>query len=139
MYLTKERQPRDIISVDMNTWKIIDRFDIPQNESNDFSDAKYENGHLYILERNGNYISKINIDSKEVVEKYHYKHVASHPEGKLFEPSKYGMAEALLLLDDEIWIGLDNNGLFVSQFAKETYQLKGNEPIILKFKRPKGF
>lgn len=139
MYIVKERQPRNIISVDMNTWTITDQFDIPQTESNDFSDTKYQNGHLYLLERNGNYITKLNLATKQVVQKYHYKHIASHPNGKLFEPEKYGMAEALLLLKDEIWIGLDNNGLEVSDHAKKTYGLSGNTPVILKFERPKGF
>ena len=139
MYLTKERQPRDIITVDMKSWKILDQFDIPQTESNDFSDAKFENGHLYLLERNGNFITKIHAATKQVVEKFHYKHIASHPNGKLYEPEKYGMAEALLLLENEIWIGLDNNGLEVSSHAKETFKMSGRSPVILKFERPKGF
>ncbi|WP_422360246.1 SdiA-regulated domain-containing protein [Reichenbachiella sp.] len=139
MYLVKERQPRNIISVDMNSWKILEQFDIPQQDSNDFSDAKFQNGFLYLLERNGNYITKVDVLKKEVVEKYHYKHIASHPDGKLYTNEKYGMAEALLLLDDEIWVGLDNNGHMASEHAKKTYQMKGNAPVILKFKRPKGF
>ncbi|SMD33043.1 SdiA-regulated [Reichenbachiella faecimaris] len=139
MYLVKERQPRNIITVAMNTWKIIDQFDIPQTESNDFSDAKFENEHLYLLERNGNYVTKVNATTKKVVQKYHYKHVASHSNGKLYEPEKYGMAEALLLLENEIWIGLDNNGLGASHHAENMYQMKGTAPAILKFERPKGF
>ncbi|MEP2024872.1 MAG: SdiA-regulated domain-containing protein [Reichenbachiella sp.] len=139
MYLVKERQPRNIIAVDMNNWKIVDQFDIPQTESNDFSDAKFENGHLYMLERNGNYVTKVNTTTKQVVQKFHYKHVASHANGKLYEPEKYGMAEALLLHENEIWIGLDNNGLDASDHAKSTYQMKGNAPVILKFSRPKDF
>lgn len=139
MYLVKERQPRNIISVDMNKWKILEQFDIPQEESNDFSDVKFQNGFLYLLERNGNYVTKVDVAKKEVIQKYHYKHIASHPNGKLYIDEKYGMAEALLLLDDEIWIGLDNNGHEVSDHAKKTYQMKGNSPVILKFKRPKGF
>ncbi|WP_420582863.1 SdiA-regulated domain-containing protein [Reichenbachiella sp.] len=139
MYLVKERQPRNIISVDMKNWKIIEQFDIPQQDSNDFSDAKFQNGYLYLLERNGNYITKVDVIKKEVIEKYHYQHVASHPNGKLYAREKYGMAEALLLFDKEIWIGLDNNGHEVSDHAKKTYQMKGNTPVILKFKRPEGF
>lgn len=139
MYLVKERQPRNIISVDMTNWKILEQFDIPQEDSNDFSDAKFQNGFLYLLERNGNYITKVDVLKKEVVEKYHYKHVASHPDGKLYANEKYGMAEALLLMENEIWIGLDNNGHPVSDYAIKTYLMEGNAPVILKFKRPKGF
>ncbi|MEO9964637.1 MAG: SdiA-regulated domain-containing protein [Reichenbachiella sp.] len=139
MYLTKERQPRIIIAVDMKSWKIQDQFNIPQTESNDFADAKFENGYLYLLERNGNYITKINPTTKEVITKYHYRHIASHPDGKLYEPEKYGMAEALLLTEQEIWVGLDNNGLEVSNHARKVYQLKSKEPVLLKFERPENF
>lgn len=139
MYLTKERQPRFILAVDMTNWMIKEQYDIPQTESNDFSDAKFQKGHLYLLERNGNYITKINPKTKEVVSKYHYRHVASHPKGKLYEPGKYGMAEALLLTDNEIWVGMDNNGLDVSNYAQEAFKLKAKAPAILKFERPKGF
>lgn len=139
MYLTKEREPRIIVTVDMKTWKIKELFDIPQTESNDFADAKFQNGYLYLLERNGNFVTKVNPYTKAVVSKYHYKHIASHPAGKLYEPEKYGMAEALLLTENEIWIGIDNNGLNVSSHAEKTYQMKANAPAILKFERPKGF
>lgn len=139
MYLVKERQPRNIVVVDMERWEILDQFDIPQTESNDFADAKYQDGHLYLLERNGNYVTKVNVETKTVVEKYHYRHITSHPNGKLYAPEKYGMAEALLLTKDEIWIGLDNNGLEVTDHARDTYQLSGHTPVIIKFERPAGF
>ncbi|MEP3389621.1 MAG: SdiA-regulated domain-containing protein [Reichenbachiella sp.] len=139
MYLVKERQPRNIIRVDMKNWQILEQFDIPQHDSNDFSDVKFQNGFLYLLERNGNFVTKVDIKQKKVLQKYHYKHIASHPNGKLYAREKYGMAEALLLLNDEIWIGLDNNGHEVSDHAIKTYQMRGNSPVILKFKRPKDF
>ena len=91
---------------------IVNQFTIPEDESNDFSDMKYENGFLYMLERNGSCVS---------------------------EPSKYGMAEALLLTKDEIWIGIDNNGLEASKGAEDRFGIKGNQPSILRFKRPTGF
>ncbi|MCV9387529.1 SdiA-regulated domain-containing protein [Reichenbachiella ulvae] len=139
LYLVKERQPRFILPYDNKSNQLLPEFDIPNTESNDFSDAKFENGFLYLLERNGNYISKIDPASGEVIDKKYYGHICSHPEGKLFEPEKYGMAEALLLKENEIWIGLDNNGIQTSTHATNTYQIKGNNPVIIKFKRPKGF
>jgi hypothetical protein len=139
LYLLKERQPRYILSVDLSTLKIIDQFNIPETESDDFADAKYKSGHLYLLERNGNYITKINPKTHEVINKYHYRHIASHPDGKLFGPEKYGMAEALVLTESEIWIGLDNNGKNVTDHGIKSLALSGNEPVILKFKRPEGF
>lgn len=141
MYLAKERQPRFIVKVDLNTGDVLDSFNTPQNHSNDFSDLKYENGFLYLLERNGNYITKVNPVTHEVVAKYSYRHVCSVPEpdGKLYDDEKYGMAEALLMTPEEIWIGLDNNGHTVSKYAHRTYDLHGNKPVILKFNRPQGF
>lgn len=139
LYLTKERQPRIIFIVDTKTNQIISEFNIPEVDSNDFSDAKFNNGFLYLLERNGNYITKIDPETQSVVSKVTYKHITSHPEGKLYTNSKYGLAEALLLKDNEIWLALDNNGNTASQHAITTYNMKGTTPVILKFKRPLGF
>ncbi|MBU2885878.1 SdiA-regulated domain-containing protein [Gilvimarinus agarilyticus] len=138
LYLCKERQPRWIVAINLNSGAI-NQFNIPETESNDFSDAKFENGFLYVLERNGNYITKIDPVSQQVTDKVSYHHIASHPDGKLYGPEKYGMAEALLLTEDEIWIGLDNNGKSVTEHAKNTHKLSGKTPVILKFRRPKGF
>ncbi|MFY0628076.1 MAG: SdiA-regulated domain-containing protein [Reichenbachiella sp.] len=139
LYIVKERDPRNIVVIDTETKHVKDTFNISEKESNDFSDAKFENGHLYVIERNGNFITKINPESRKVVSKYHFKDVASHSSGKLYGPTEFGMAEALLLTADEIWIGLDNNGLKVTEFGQKTYGLSGKSPVIIKFKRPKDF
>ena len=139
LYAAKERQARFIYAVDLKYNNIITKFSIPETESNDFADMKYENGFIYLLERNGNYITKVDVKTEKVVAKVSFKNICSSKEGKLYEPSKYGMAEALLLTDNEIWIGLDNNGLTVSENAAKKYHMKGNRPAILRFVRPKGF
>ena len=139
LYLAKERQPRQVYEIDLVSLKVITTFNIPETESNDFSDAKFENGYLYLLERNGNYIAKIDVKTKKVVQKVSYRKTCSHPEGKLYQEYKYGMAEALVLTESEIWIGLDNNRKKVSAFAEKTFGMTGSAPVILKFKRPSGF
>ncbi|MEQ6118351.1 SdiA-regulated domain-containing protein [Reichenbachiella sp. MALMAid0571] len=139
LYLVKERQPRKIFKVNLSSNKVVDTFNIPETESNDFADAKFENGFLYLLERNGNFVTKVNPDTHEVIQKVSYKQICSNKEGKLFAPSTFGMAESLLLTAEEIWIGLDNNGLEVSGYASKKYGIKGNGPVIIKFKRPEGF
>jgi hypothetical protein len=139
LYLVKERQPRKIFRVNLSTRQVEDKFNIPENESNDFSDAKFENGFLYLIERNGNFITKVNPKSHEVIEKVSYRETCSHVQGKLFEPYAYGMAEGLLLTLNEIWLTLDNNHLNVSDYALKQYGMNGNSPVILKFKRPNGF
>ncbi len=139
IYAAKERQARFIYTVDLKYNNIISKFNIPETESSDFADMKYENGYIYLLERNGNYITKVDVKTEQVIAKVSYKNTCSSPEGKLYEPSKYGMAEALLLTENEIWLGLDNNGLTVSENAAKKHSMKGSQPAILRFVRPVGF
>ncbi len=138
LYLAKERQPRFVVVYDLCKEKVVDRFNL-STEEGDISDLKYENGFLYLLERNDNYITKINTVTKQIVDRVSYKSVCSHPEGKLYGPSEYGLAEALLLTPTEIWLGLDNNGLEFTPHARKKYGLEGNQPLLLKFERPPGF
>lgn len=138
LYLAKERDPRFIVTYDMKEQMITDIFDLPDSES-DISDLKFQNGFLYMLERNANYITKINAQTKQLIDRVSYRETCSHHEGKLYSYSEYGMAEALVLTADEIWIGLDNNGLPFSEHARKTYGLQGNQPLLIKFKRPQGF
>jgi hypothetical protein len=139
LYLAKEREPRYIMKVDLATGRILDQFNIPETESNDIADMKFEGGFLYLVERNGNYITKLNPQTKEVVAKVSFKDVVNEQTGHLYEPTRYGMAEALLLTKDEIWIGIDNNFLKVSETGRQQYGLEGRNPVIIRFKRPKGF
>jgi hypothetical protein len=137
LYLAKEREPRLIISYNLETKQLIGvGF---EDSKGDISDLKFENGFLYVLERNDNLVAKLDANSMKVISKVSYKNTCSHQEGKLYSNSKYGMAEALLLTPDEIWIGLDNNGLPFSDHAQKTYGLTGNSPVIIRFKRPAGF
>lgn len=137
LYMAKERDPRFIASYDLKTREIKD-ITLKDSEG-DISDLKYEDGYLYILERNENLISKMDVATNKIVARVSYKNTCSHPDGKMYEGSKYGMAEALLLTTDNIWIGLDNNGLPFSKHAEEVYGLSGNQPVIIGFERPKGF
>jgi len=139
MFVAKEREPRYILECSLTDYSIQHKYTIPETESNDFADLFYENGHLYALERNGNYIAKINADTRQLVGKVSYRHICTPAEGRLYKGAKYGLAEALLMSDTEIWIGLDNNGREVADHAKEKYNLQGNKPVIIRFKRPEGF
>lgn len=139
LYLAKEREPRFIFSIDIKSGEISQPFDIPQTHSNDFADLKFENGFLYALERNGNYIAKIDVVSGQVLAKVSYRNTATTEQGRLYAGAHYGMAEALMLLEDYIVIGLDNNGLPVADFAKALYGISGIRPVLIFFERPKGF
>lgn len=139
MYLAKERDPRFFYEVDLSTGLIWHKFNFPETESADMADIKFQDGFLYVLERNSNHVTKIDPKTREVVAKVSYRDVCSDPKGKLYGPTPYGMAETLHLNETEIWIGLDNNGLEVTELAKERFGLEGHHPVIIKFKRPKGF
>ncbi len=138
MYVTKERQPRYILTIDMKTKKIVKRWDIPETDAFDYSDAKFENGHLYLLERSGMLVTKVDVATEKVVAKFSYRNLEKYY-GYLFGPAIYPFAEALLLTEDEIWIGFDNNGLKVTPKASEDLGVKGRDPIVMRFKRPKDF
>lgn len=138
IYLAKERQPRFIIIYDMDNEQVIDIITLTDKEG-DISDLKVENGFLYILERNENYVTKMALGTKQIVARVSYKNTCSNQDGKLYHKSKYGMGEALLLTPEEIWIGLDNNGLSFSDHAQKTYGLSGNQPVLIRFERPAGF
>lgn len=140
LYIIKERGPRDIYTVDMTSWQQTDQFNIPETESSDFGDVRFDNGYLYLIERNGHYVSKVDPKSHEVVGKYSYGQTAQQSDGqRLFAETEFGMAEAILLTPTEIWIGLDNNGFEASAYGQQSYDLSGNGPVIMKFKRPEGF
>ncbi|ANQ50992.1 hypothetical protein MY04_3644 [Flammeovirga sp. MY04] len=134
LYLAKERQPSFIIVVDLNTNKIVREFTLKRNCSKDISDMYLYKGDLFILERNARCIAQYDLEKNKIVQHYSYEKSVVTNKQKLFEPEKYGMAEALMIVDDEIWIGYDNNGVKVSDEAKLRYGIKGDKPVLLKFK-----
>lgn len=142
LYLAKERQPRKIYKFDLKTKEITEPFAsfINEEESGfDIADMKYENGFLYILERGLGLVTKINTQTNE---KYSlsFQHLVFKDGQRLYKNDhpEYGMAEALLLTESEIWIGLDNNGNKISEYGK-SLGLKDDKPVILIFKRPENF
>jgi len=86
LYIIKERQPRFIFKANIETGEILDKFNIPETESKDFADAKFENGYLYLLERNGNYVTKVIPNTHKVIDKVTYKLICSMPEDQTLWP-----------------------------------------------------
>lgn len=138
MYAVKEMLPRYILTIDLKTNKVLKKWTIPTDDTFDFSDAKYQNGYLYILERSASLVTKVDIKSEKVIAKYSYTNVEKEP-GYLFGPAAHRIGEALLLTQDEIWIGFDNNGLKASKLSQKELGLKGRAPLIVRFKRPDQF
>lgn len=143
LYLAKEREPRRIFKIDLKTGTITEPFiNVLDNQTigYDISDMKFENGFLYILERSSGTVIRINVENHET-KSYSYQHIVYKNGQRLFRNKfpQYGMAEALMLTKNEIWIALDNNGDPVSEYGKSLGLKEGNNTVILIFKRPEGF
>ncbi|MFN8254149.1 MAG: SdiA-regulated domain-containing protein [Bacteroidales bacterium] len=142
MYLAKEREPRRIFSINMQTLEISEPF-IPQLDTgggHDIAELKFENGYLYILERGLGQITRIDVKTKEKVavsyQAYVYKNGMRWFKN---DTPQFGMAEAFVFIGDEIWLGIDNNGNQVSEFGKTFGLQDGSNTAIIVFKRPEGF
>lgn len=143
LYLAKERQDRRIYKVDLNSGEISEPYKslINSNEEGyDIADLKFENEALYILERGHGLVTKINLKTGQK-RSVCYQHVVLNKNQRLYDNGnpKYGMAEALMLTDNQVWIGLDNNGDKVSEYGKSIGLKEGTDPVILIFERPEGF
>ena len=138
LYLAKERHPRKIFKVDLQTGVFLDQFDVSDTKGYDFTDLRFQDGYLYALERSSRCIIKIDPESHQMVASVSFASTAKNAGRKLYEPYRYGMAEALDLSDTHIYVGLDNNALGASSYG-QSMGLKGTAPVLLVFKRPAGF
>ncbi len=143
LYIVKERSPRRLFAVDLKTGTITEPFKnilFSDKKNQDFADCKYENGFLYLLERRQRRLLRLDIASGNTYS-YSYKN-SINPNGKqLYQTNKpqYGIAEALLLTDTQIWIGLDNNGNNTTKTAQALGFKDNNHPVIICFERPADF
>ncbi len=143
LYLAKEREPRRIFKINLKTGTITEPFISVLNNQTigyDISDMKYENGYLYILERSSGTVIRIDVKNNKT-RSYSFQHIVYKSGQRLFSNKfpQYGMAEALMLTNNEIWIALDNNGDPVSDYGKSLGLKEGNNTVILIFERPEGF
>jgi hypothetical protein len=142
LYLAKEREERNIFRIDLKTMEMTEPFakQLKTGSGHDISDMKYENGNMYILERGLGQITRFNCRTGEKFS-FSFQELEYKDGQRMFsnDNPEYGMAEALLLTPDEIWIGYDNNGDPVSDYGKSLGLAEGNKTAIIIFKRPKGF
>jgi len=142
LYLAKEREPRRIFRIDLRTMEMSEPFinALKIGGGHDISDLKYENGFLYILERGLGLITRINCRTGERMS-FSFQDLVYKWGQRIYKNDnpEFGMAEALLLTPDEMWIGFDNNGDPVSDYGKSLGLKEGNKCSIIIFKRPKGF
>lgn len=129
--------------------KILRKFTLPPigtlpHRNPDFTDLKYwrkgDDAFLYILERNHYLVSRLNLKTNQVT-RYSYSKYATNKQffNALYRTKnpQYGMAEALLITDDEIWIGFDNNGSTINSnyLYAQKYNLSGRQCTIMVFDR----
>ncbi len=156
LYLAKERNPRFILSVQldksMRDGKVVSQFDVPAanytftddslGEKKTFSGLTFHEGFLYVLERRAYSIAKIDPKTKELVARLNFSNLKDKKHGSLYHGgTKFGLAEAIVFHDGKILIGLDNNGESVDVNNKWVNKLglSGREPAIVTLKRPSEF
>ena len=150
MYLAKERGPKHIYEIQLNdaktTGKVIREIKLEEDPTKgDISDIKYlkkgKEAFLYVLLRKDRNILRINLESGATETRSYAPYVTTDGQQSLYtvdpEKAKYGMAEALLITDKEIWVGLDNNTKLINESHElaEKYGLKGGMPVILVLER----
>lgn len=138
LYIIKEREPRRILQYDFKTKKISFPADsLVMLYDGDISDAQFENGNLYLLERAGSIVRKINISTGETYCMSFAKYARNNKQ-HIYD-AEFATAEAMVLTDNAIFIGFDNNGDQVTEFGQSIGLKKGNKSAIMVFERPKGF
>lgn len=154
LFIAKERNPRFLVKIDMNTLKVILYKDISLSNragqkiinsisgdglltiSPDFSGLAFYNENLYVIERNTYEIAKINPDTLKVLSRVSFFFSLKNAYDTL-EP--FGLAEALFITPKNIIIGTDNNKYPLSHFFEKQYGIKGNFPSLFFFSKPKNF
>ncbi len=144
LYIAQERSPRGIIKVDIKSGKVEDHFLFSNKEtkygSMDYADLHYENGFLYLLERNEHLITKYDLQKKKIVTSVSFNKLDNIKLRELYDSGEiFGLAEGLTMSKERIFIGVDNNMAPLSKKSQKKYNLKGNFSSIIIYKRPKGF
>jgi len=141
LYLLKEREPRNIYAFNLKTNELYEPFTkLFNTQTDDFTDAKIEDGKLYLLERNESQIFRIDLKTN-ALDSVSFKNIFNPNKQRLYETEnpEYGTAESLLLTKNEIWVGIDNNGEKTSIYGQKLGLDKTNRPVLVVFKRPENF
>ena len=115
--LCAERQPRGMLEVFLtpNPVKVSaclldhSRFQLQADRSPDFSDLYYFNNELYVLQRNAELISTLDIKNNFTEgEGYSFAHIFEQDEFQ-YSDMRFGLAEGLAIDEKYFYIVLDNN------------------------------
>ena len=117
LYLFNERQFRMGYVYSLTSEKLTHQFDIPSGPNlprflveqwmyADFAGAHYEDGVLYLLERNSHQIIKVDPKSYQVLARYDF---SQWEKGLFTTKDPYGLAEGLTIFNGSFFVVLDNN------------------------------
>ena len=139
IYFAKERDPRRLFSYDIIKNEFHTDFDdVVKGDDGNISDMKFVGGYLYYLDRAECLVVRLDVKTKEKTQ-YSFRRYSNNGKEHIYT-AKYGMAEALLITDNAIFIGMDNNNAPVSKYGEEIGLKAGSKlPSIFVFKRPEGF
>ena len=139
IYFAKERDPRRLFSYDITKNEFHTDFDdVVKGDDGNISDMQFLDGHLYYLDRANCLVVRLDVNTKEKTQ-YSFRRYSNNGKEHIYT-AKFGMAEALLITDDAIFIGYDNNNDPVSKYGEEIGLKPGSRlPSIFVFKRPQGF
>lgn len=143
IYIAQERSPRRILVVNLESSKVTADYETATEglKHPDYADLLFKDKHLYILERNNYRILKVSPQTNKVVGILSYSQISQTLKtSELYDTGEpFGLAEALHMDQEFIYIGLDNNINPFSKKAEKSLGLKGNHSSILVYKRPKNF
>jgi hypothetical protein len=154
LYVAKERSNSFILEVDLKNGNVLRKITIPKSNRSgrkvinwkngkslftigpDIADLKIKDGFLYALARNSYEIVKIELSTGRVTGRVSY----FLSENGLYDSGEpFGLAEALEVVGNNIYVGFDNNGSPLGARTSATYGLSGDVGIFGVFDRPKGF
>ena len=139
IYFAKEREPRRLFTYDIKSGEFATPFDdVVLPYDGDISDMQYIDGYIYYLDRANCLVSRIDVKTKEKVI-YSFRQYSNNGKEHIYE-ADYGMAEALLITSNAIFVGMDNNNDPVSKYGSEIGLTAGStKPSVFVFHRPKDF
>ncbi len=146
LYFAKERSNAAIHSYNLDT-EVLETFQTKGiRRFEDISDLYLKGNSLYVLERKARNIRKLDLETMDPVSDFNFRKYVISPQNQdhLYqhgEKEGFGLAEALIITEEYIYIGFDNNNSRIHSWVEKTYNIKGigRNSIIMMFKKPKGF
>lgn len=115
LYVANERGVGRIIAVDLQTFQIVDHFQVApfgrQARDVHYSDLCWFDGELWVLCRESRCVLRVDPKSHQVLAEYDYTDVETSRFNGYFNPYLgYGFIEGLSVDSKNIWLVVDNNG-----------------------------